>query len=119
MAGSKSRNRRLRLTLPRTGTLFAAALVAALLTLVVGNLPQLGVIEATLNDQNFTDLVLKTRGELPIDTNIRIVTYDQTILDTSDRVDREKLAMRLAALLELEPRAVAVDYLIEDEHPEA
>jgi CHASE2 domain-containing sensor protein len=99
--------------------LLSAALIAALLTLFIGKLPQFDLVQAQLNDDNFTDLVLKTRGELSIDTNILIVTYDQQMFDTFDRVDRARLATCLAALMELKPRAVAIDYLLEDERPEA
>jgi CHASE2 domain-containing sensor protein len=108
-----------RFTSQRFAVLLSAALIAALLTLFVGKLPQFDLVQAQLNDDNFTDLVLKTRGELSIDTNIIIVTYDQQMFDTFDRVDRARLATSLAALMELKPRAVAIDYLLEDERPEA
>jgi len=89
------------------------------MTLVVSALPRFEVVESAMNDENFTDLVLQTRGQLPIDTNIRVLTYDQSLLDASDRVDRAQLAMRLASVLDLKPRVVAVDFLIEDRRPDA
>ena len=97
---------------------FVSILVAGL-TALITSLPKFELVEAAMNDDNFTDIVLQTRGELPIDTNIRVLTYNQSIFDSLDRVDRAALAMRLAALLELEPRTVAVDFLIEDQRPEA
>jgi len=103
----------------RPWPLVAAAFTAALLTLITNRLPQFDVIEAAMNDENFTDLVLKTRGELPIDTAIRVVTFDRSIFDREDRIDRSALALRLAALFDLAPRVVAVDVLLEDERPEA
>ncbi len=96
-----------------------SAMLASLLTFYVGDLPQFSLVQASMNDENFTDIVLKTRGELPIDTNIRVLTYDRAIFDTFDRVDRAELSLRLAALLDLKPRLAAVDFLIEDERPEA
>lgn len=104
----------------RTGReIIATALLAAVITVVASDLPKIDLLESAINDDNFTDLVLQTRGELPIDTTIRVVTYDEAILDTFDMVDRAALAMQLAALLELKPRVVGVDFLIETERPEA
>lgn len=113
--GSEQQRLRAR-DIPRLAIL---AVITGLVTLVVTALPRFEVVESAMNDENFTDLVLKTRGELPIDTNIRVLVYDQAILDSSDRVDRAALAMRLAAVLELEPTVVAVDFLIEDRRPES
>lgn len=103
----------------RWGLILAAAAGVAIFSQYSQDLPQFDVVEVAMNDQNFTDLVLQTRGELPIDTNIRVLTYDRTLFDSSDRVDRSLLATRLAALLDLKPRVVAVDFLLEDERPEA
>ena len=77
MARQRIRRILTRFTSRRFAVLLSAALIAALLTLITNKLPQFDLIEAQLNDENFTDLVLKTRGELPIDTNILVVTYDQ------------------------------------------
>jgi CHASE2 domain-containing sensor protein len=97
--------------------IIASACVAVVLTAIINHLPKFDLVEAALNDDNFTDMVLKTRGDLPIDSAIRVVTYDRAIFDSSDRVDREALALRLAALLELKPRVVGADFLLEDERP--
>lgn len=113
---NNSRRRRLRAReLPRIA-LFSV--LTALVTLVVSGLPRFEVVESAMNDENFTDLVLQTRGELPIDTNLLILTYNRSIFDGEDRVDRGQLAMRLAAVLDLKPKVVGVDFLIEDRRPE-
>ena len=91
-----------------------AALVMALLTLIIGDLPELEVIESTVNDDSFSDLVITTRGELPIDTSIMVVTYGPEILDQEQRVDRGLLAEGLAILLSYEPAIVGVDFMIDD-----
>ncbi len=96
-----------------------AAVLAAVLTISLDELPKIDLLKAGINDDNFADLVLQTRGELPIDTNIRILTYDATMLDTFDMVDRAQLAMQLASLFELKPRIVAVDFLVETARQEA
>lgn len=95
-----------------------AAFVMALLTLVIGDLPELEVIESTVNDDSFSDLVITTRGELPIDTSIMVVTYGPEILDQEQfvgepRVDRALLAEGLAILLSYEPAVIGVDFMIE------
>lgn len=98
-----------------------AALVMALLTLFIGDLPELEVIESTVNDDSFSDLVITTRGELPIDTSIILVTYGPSILDEQDRVDRALLAQGLAYLLNFDPAIVGVDFMIDglrQENPE-
>ncbi|MBL7989431.1 MAG: CHASE2 domain-containing protein [Chlorobi bacterium] len=110
---------RFRIDARRWGLILAAAVGVAIFSQYSQDLPQFDVVEVAMNDQNFTDLVLQTRGELPIDTNIRVLTYDRTLFDSSDRVDRTMLATRLAALLDLKPRVVAVDFLLEDERPES
>lgn len=99
--------------------LAAFSILTALVTLVVSALPRFEVVESAMNDENFTDLVLQTRGEAPIDTSLFILTYNRSLFDNNDRVDRGLLAMRLAAVLELKPLAVGVDFLIEDRRPEA
>ncbi|MCE7935186.1 MAG: CHASE2 domain-containing protein [Chlorobi bacterium CHB2] len=103
----------------RWGLILAAAVGVAIFSQYSQDLPQFDVVEVAMNDQNFTDLVLQTRGELPIDTNIRVLTYDRTLFDSTDRVDRAVLATRLAAVLDLKPAIVAVDFLLEDERPES
>ena len=65
----------------RTAELLGVALIMALMTLFIGDLPELEVVESTVNDDSFSDLVVTTRGELPIDTSIIVVTYDESILD--------------------------------------
>jgi CHASE2 domain-containing sensor protein len=99
--------------------LIVAALVASVLSVVISELPKMDLLKAAVNDDNFTDLVQSTRGELPIDTSIHVVTFDQSIFDSSDMVDRSLLAMHLAALMQLEPRAVGVDFLIDSLRPSA
>lgn len=103
----------------RWGLILAAAVGVAIFSQYSQDLPQFDVVEVAMNDQNFTDLVLQTRGELPIDTNIRVLTYSRSLFDSSDRVNRAMLATQLAALLDLKPRVVAVDFLLEDERPES
>lgn len=98
--------------------LLCVALVMALLTLFTGDLPQLEVVESTINDDQFTDFVITTRGELPIDTNIVVLTYGPEFLDSFQLVDRAMLAQGLAAVFEMKPRVVGVDFLIERERPE-
>ncbi len=95
------------------------SVLTALVTLIVSALPRFEVVEAAMNDENFTDLVLQTRGELPIDTNLLVLTYNRSIFDAEDRVDRAQLAMCLAAVLDLKPKVVGVDFLIEDRRPNA
>lgn len=90
----------------------------ALLTLFTGDLPQLEVVESTINDDQFTDFVITTRGELPIDTNIVVLTYGPEFLDPFQLVDRSLLAQGIAAVFEMKPRVVGVDFLIEAERPE-
>lgn len=119
MAGNAIRNIRQRLSLRRIALLGAAAIVAVLLTAFIRWMPKFEVLDAAIDDDNFTDLVQQTRGDLAIDTNIRVLTYDESILDSFDLIDRATLAMQLAALMELEPRVVGVDFLIETERPEA
>ncbi|MDB5035048.1 MAG: hypothetical protein JWQ98_2289 [Chlorobi bacterium] len=99
--------------------IIAASCIAVLLTAIITYLPKFDLVEAAMNDENFTDIVLRTHGDLPIDTNIRVVTYDAAIFDSTDRVDRALLTLRLAALMELKPRVAGVDFLIEDLRPEA
>lgn len=99
--------------------IYTAGLLASLLAIAAAGLPKIDLLQSAINDDNFTDMVLSTRGELPIDSNIRVLTYDASILDTFDMVDRSTLAMQLAALFELKPRVVGVDFLIETERPEA
>ncbi len=99
--------------------IYAAGVLASLLAIAAAGLPKIDLLQSAINDDNFTDMVLNTRGELPIDSNIRVLTYDASILDTFDMVDRSTLAMQLAALFELKPRVVGVDFLIETERPEA
>ncbi|MBS1913931.1 MAG: CHASE2 domain-containing protein [Bacteroidetes bacterium] len=99
--------------------LLVAAFLAPLLSVVASNLPQMNLVQSAINDDNFTDFVLQTRGELAIDTNIRVLTYDSSILDSNDLVNRATLAMNLAALFELKPRVVGVDFLLETERPDA
>ena len=110
----------LRHTLPfrRVAELLFCALVMALLTLFIGDLPELEVVETTVNDDAFSDFVITTRGELPIDSNIVVLTYGPEIMDIEQRVDRAMLSQYLLALFELEPAVVSVDYLVEDERPE-
>lgn len=110
---------RLRLPAGRVAELLCVAVAMALLTLITGDLPQLEVVESTINDDQFTDFVITTRGELPIDTSIVVVTYGPEILDSAQRVDRFLLAQGLTALFEMKPAVVGVDFLIEDERPEA
>jgi len=97
----------------------AAAVAAAGVATIVDELPQWDLLQPGINDQTYTDLVLKTRGELPIDTAIRILLYDGAILDSARRVDRSALAVRLATLLDCKPRVVGVDFLMEDVRAEA
>src|SRR5690606_8648668 len=78
---------RLRLPFRRVAELLCVALVMALLTLFTGDLPQLEVVESTINDDQFTDFVITTRGELPIDTNIVVLTYGPEFLDSFQLVD--------------------------------
>ena len=89
------------------------ALLMALLTLFIGDLPELEVIESTVNDDSFSDLVVTTRGELPIDTAILVVTYGPEILDENGWVDRALLAEGLSHLLSYEPALVGVDFIID------
>lgn len=119
MANSTIQKLRRRLGARRVAELFAAAIIAVLLTAVISEMPKFEVLDAAIDDDNFTDLIQKTRGDLPIDTNIRVVIYDDSILDSFGMVDRATLAIQLAALLELNPRVVGVDLLIETERPEA
>ncbi|MCB0712135.1 MAG: CHASE2 domain-containing protein [Ignavibacteriae bacterium] len=109
---------RRRLPSGRVVELLFSALVMALLTLFIGDLPELEVVESTVNDDSFSDFVVTTRGELPIDTNIVVLTYGPEILDQEQRVDRSLLSQYLLALFECSPRVVAVDFLIEDERPD-
>ncbi|MEP7219966.1 MAG: CHASE2 domain-containing protein, partial [Bacteroidota bacterium] len=99
--------------------IIAASCIAVILTAIITYIPKFDLVEAAMNDDNFTDIVLRTRGDLPIDTNIRVVTYDAAIFDSTDRVDRTLLTLRLAALMELKPRVAGVDFLLEDLRPEA
>lgn len=108
-----------RLASRRGVELIGGALLAAILAVVISDLPKMDLLQAAINDDNFTDLVLRTRGELPIDTNIRVVTFDASIFDASDMVDRSLLAMQLASLMQLEPRVVGVDFLIDSLRPSA
>lgn len=115
MARSSSLGSRLRIAT----IIAAAAVAAAAIATVVDELPQWDLLQPGINDQTYTDLVLKTRGELPIDTSIRILLYDNSLLDSARRVDRGALAVRLAALLDCKPRVVGVDFLMEDLRTEA
>lgn len=110
---------RRRISSQRIVQIVAASAIAVLLAATISHLPKFELIEAAINDDNFTDLVQKTRGDLPIDSSLMVVVYDKSILDSSDMVDRSMLATGLAALLELKPRAVGVDFLLETERPEA
>ena len=103
----------------RIAELLFCAVVMALLTLFIGDLPELEVVESTVNDDSFSDFVVTTRGEIPIDTNIVVLTYGPEILDAKQRVDRALLSQYLLALFECSPRVVAVDFLIEDVRPDA
>lgn len=109
---------RLRQPLPRVAELLFVAFVMALLTLITGDLPELEVVESTINDDSFTDFVVTTRGELPIDTNIVVLTYGPDFLTENQWVDRAALAQHLAVVFEMNPAVVAVDFLIEEERPE-
>ena len=80
----------------RVSELLFVALVMALLTLFIGDLPELEVVESTVDDDTFSDLVITTRGEMPIDTSILVVTYDGSILDEERSVRRDLLAEGLA-----------------------
>lgn len=111
--------RRRRISSRRIVQIAAASVIAVLLAAIISHLPKFELLEAAINDDNFTDLVQKTRGDLPIDSTLMVVTYDETMLDSFDMVDRSALATGLAALLELKPHALGVDFLIETERPEA
>ncbi len=101
----------------RTAELLGVALIMALMTLFIGDLPELEVVESTVNDDSFSDLVVTTRGELPIDTSIIVVTYDESILDEEQRVDRALLADGLGIICYFNPAVVGVDFLVDDERP--
>lgn len=98
--------------------LLFVAVVMALLTLITGDLPELEVIESTVNDDSFTDFVITTRGELPIDTNIVVLTYGPDFLNEHQLIDRGILAQHLTLLFEMKPALVAVDYLVEETRPD-
>ncbi len=98
----------------RTVELLFVALVMSLLTLFIGDLPELEVVESTVNDDTFSDLVITTQGEIPIDSSILVVTYDGSILDEEQRVHRGLLAEGLAYLLAFDPAVVGVDFMIDD-----
>lgn len=118
MSASGIEGLRFRLPKRRIAELVVVAAIMALLTLFIGDLPELEVVESTVNDDSFTDLIITTRGELPIDTGIVVMTYGPESLDEEGWVDREVLAMRLLLLFELKPKVVAVDYLLEELRPE-
>lgn len=99
--------------------LLFVALVMALLTLFIGDLPELEVIESTVNDDSFSDLLVTTRGELPIDTSIVVLTYGPEFLDDYQRIDRGLLAQGIAFTFVYEPAIVGVDFLIDDRRDEA
>ena len=110
----------LRFRLPgiRILELLFVAVVMALLTLITGDLPELEVVESTVNDDSFTDFVITTRGELPVDTNIVVLTYGPDFLNENQLIDRATLAQHLTLLFEMKPALVAVDYLVEETRPD-
>lgn len=110
----------LRFRLPglRALELLFVAVVMALLTLFTGDLPELEVVESTVNDDSFTDFVITTRGELPVDSSIIVLTFGPDFLNENQLVDRGILAQHLALLFEMQPSLVVVDYLIEETRPD-
>ncbi len=98
----------------RIAELLGVAFVMALLTLFIGDLPELEVVESTVNDDSFSDLLVTTRGELPIDTSIIVLTFGPEFLDEAQRIDRGLLAQGIAYTFAFEPAVVGVDFLIDD-----